>query len=318
MANTIIEDIKVACANALVDLYDMNFELDKINISETRKGMDGDYTVVVFPFTKAVGKKPEELGEALGAKIVESHPHIASYNVIKGFLNLSISDSYWLSVLDTIAKDQDFGRNPNKEETVVVEFSSPNTNKPLHLGHIRNILLGWSVSKILDADGYDVKKVQIVNDRGIAICRSMLAWQKYGDGETPESTGMKGDHFVGKYYVKFASEFGREYQAWQLTPEANTAFENRTVKYKELDKEAFFKAYKNDYFNAHSALGAEAKAMLIAWEAEDPEVRALWQKMNEWVYAGFGETYCRWFVQGYYATRRQTRHCRSRKYRPCY
>ena len=187
--------------------------------------------------------------------MVEAHPHISGYNVIKGFLNLSVSDDYWLSVLEGIASDGNYGQNEKKEDTVVVEFSSPNTNKPLHLGHIRNILLGWSVSKILQADGYEVKKVQIVNDRGIAICRSMLAWQKFGGGETPESTGMKGDHFVGKYYVKFASEFGKEYEAWQSTPTADEAFENREKKYHSLDKAAFIKEYKNDYFNKHSALG---------------------------------------------------------------
>ncbi len=289
--SNIISEIQAATVEVVNDLYSAKLDLAKVNVSATRKDMEGDYTIVVFPFTKMAGKKPEEVGEELGAKLVEAHPHISGYNVIKGFLNLSVADDYWLSVLGDIAADADFGKNEKKEDTVVVEFSSPNTNKPLHLGHIRNILLGWSVSKILQADGYEVKKVQIVNDRGIAICRSMLAWQKFGNGETPESTGMKGDHFVGKYYVKFASEFSKEYEAWQSTPAADEAFENREKKYQALDKTAFIKEYKNDYFNTHSALGAEAKAMLIAWEAEDPEVRALWKKMNGWVLSGFDQTY---------------------------
>ena len=166
----IVLDIQSSAAESVNELYGMNLPADKINVATTRKGMDGDFTIVVFPFTKAAGKKPEEVGEELGAKIVAEHQHVEGYNVIKGFLNLSIADSYWLDVLQHIGEDGTYGHQERNGETVVVEFSSPNTNKPLHLGHIRNILLGWSVSKILDADGYDVKKVQIVNDRGIAIC----------------------------------------------------------------------------------------------------------------------------------------------------
>jgi len=209
--SNIQHDIQLAASAAVTELYNIEFDTSKINVATTRKGMDGDYTIVVFPFTKAAGKKPEEVGEELGAKIVAQHPHVSGYNVIKGFLNLSIADGYWLGVLQHISEDANYGHQAPKGETVVVEFSSPNTNKPLHLGHIRNILLGWSVSKILDADGYDVKKVQIVNDRGIAICRSMLAWKRWGNGETPESAAIKGDHLVGKYYVKFADEFKTEY-----------------------------------------------------------------------------------------------------------
>ena len=289
--STIIEDIKSATASAVTDLYAADIDLSKVNVSSTRKGMEGDYTIVTFPFTKAAGKKPEEVGEDLGAKLVAEHPHISGYNVIKGFLNLTVADSYWLEVLGHIGSQEGYGRKAPKDETVVVEFSSPNTNKPLHLGHIRNILLGWSISQILDAEGYDVKKVQIVNDRGIAICRSMLAWQKFGNGDTPESTGVKGDHFVGQYYVKFASAFKEEYAAWQSTAAADEVFASRGDKHKDLDKAAFMSEYKNDYFNAHSALGAEAKAMLIAWEANDPEVRTLWKKMNAWVLGGFDTTY---------------------------
>ena len=171
----------------------------------------------------------------------------------------------------------------------MVEFSSPNTNKPLHLGHIRNILLGWANTKIYEALGYEVIKVQIVNDRGIAICRSMLAWQRFGNGETPETAGIKGDHLVGKYYVKFNTEFMKEYAEWQMTDQAKGVYE---VKKKEGQDEAiFFKAYKNDYFNEYSYLGRDAKAMLVKWEAEDPEVRALWKQMNGWVLSGFDETY---------------------------
>jgi len=287
----IVSNIRTATLAAVQALYATEVDSAKVNVSATRKGMDGDYTIVVFPFTKIAGKKPEQVGEDLGAKLVETHPNISAYNVIKGFLNLTIDDGYWISALRDISSNPTFGQHEKKKDTVVVEFSSPNTNKPLHLGHIRNILLGWAVSRILEADGYDVKKVQIVNDRGIAICRSMLAWQKYGQGETPESSGMKGDHFVGKYYVKFASEFKKEYETWQLSAEADQAFEKRSAKYQEMDKDTFFKEYKNEYFNLFSPLGAEAKAMLIAWEAEDPDVRSLWKKMNSWVLSGFDQTY---------------------------
>lgn len=290
-ANTIVEDIQGATAVAVNELYGMELDATNINVADTRKGMEGDYTVVVFPFTKAAGKKPEEVGEELGAKIAAQNPSISKYSVIKGFLNLSVSDEYWLGVLDAVAKADDYGTSVSKNERVVVEFASPNTNKPLHLGHIRNILLGWSVSKILTADGYEVKKVQIVNDRGIAICRSMLAWKRWGNGETPESAGMKGDHLVGKYYVKFSDEFKAEYADWQATSEAATAYDARPDKYKDLDRAAYFKEFKNDYFNTYSKLGSEARAMLISWEAKDPEVRELWKKMNGWVLSGFDDTY---------------------------
>jgi len=290
-ANTIVEDIQGATAVAVNELYGMELDATNINVADTRKGMEGDYTVVVFPFTKAAGKKPEEVGEELGAKIAAQNPSISKYSVIKGFLNLSVSDEYWLGVLDAVAKADDYGTSVSKNERVVVEFASPNTNKPLHLGHIRNILLGWSVSKILSADGYEVKKVQIVNDRGIAICRSMLAWKRWGNGETPESAGMKGDHLVGKYYVKFSDEFKAEYADWQATSEAATAYDARPDKYKDLDRAAYFKEFKNDYFNTYSKLGSEARAMLISWEAKDPEVRELWKKMNGWVLSGFDDTY---------------------------
>jgi len=289
--NNIMQVIQNATAEAATQLYGTAFTAEQISISDTRKEVEGDYTVIVFPFTKAAGKKPADIGEELGTMVVANNPNLISYNVIKGFLNFTVADAYWLEILDVIRRNESYGQRATRNEKVVVEFASPNTNKPLHLGHIRNILLGWSVSKILTADGYEVKKVQIVNDRGIAICRSMLAWKRWGEGETPESSGMKGDHLVGKYYVRFASEFMKEYAAWQESAEATTAYDARPDKYKSLNMTAYFKEFKNDYFNTYSKLGSEARAMLISWEAKDDEVRELWKKMNGWVLSGFEATY---------------------------
>ena len=287
--DSIQEHLQAVCIESVAQLYGETFESSKVPVSDTRKEYEGDYTVVVFPFVKVAKKKPEDCAAELGALIKEKSPFVSDFNVVKGFLNLSIDQSFWFSKLKEINEDSDYGQHASTGETMLVEFASPNTNKPLHLGHIRNILLGWSVSKILKAAGNDVKNVQIVNDRGIAICRSMLAWQKFGNGETPESTGMKGDHFVGKYYVKFAQEFKKEYSDWQLSDQAEKTYQEK--KKGEISKEDFFKEYKNNYFNDFSALGAEAKEMLIKWEDSDPEVRALWTKMNAWVLAGFEVTY---------------------------
>src|SRR5690606_15438620 len=176
-------------------------------------------------------------------------------------------------------------------ERILVEFSSPNTNKPLHLGHIRNILLGWATYRILSACGHEVKRVQIVNDRGIAICKSMVAWQWFGEKRTPESEGIKSDHFVGDWYVRFEREFSKEYLAWPETPAGEAAFATRRDE--AQSPEAFFKGYKNVYFNQYSELGRAAREMLLAWEAHDPDTLALWQRMNGWVYAGFDETYAK-------------------------
>ncbi len=259
----LLEILQTAVVTAVKSLYEHEIKPEQVTLNVTRKEFTGDYTVVVFPFTKAARKKPAEIGEEIGAHLLENVAEITAFNVINGFLNLSIADSYWISFFQSALQNEDYGQAPTKNSTVLVEYSSPNTNKPLHLGHIRNILLGWSCSQILEAAGYDVKKVQIVNDRGIHICKSMLAWQMFGEGETPQSTGMKSDHFVGKYYVRYAQE-------------------------EKAQKAALAAAGEE---GKEPAILQEAREMLVKWEANDPEVRALWEKMNGWVYAGFEETY---------------------------
>jgi arginyl-tRNA synthetase len=286
---SIIELIQNGVIEAVKALYGEEISADKITMNSTRKEFEGDFTVVVFPFTRMARKKPEEIGAEMGAYLVDKVAELSDFNVIKGFLNLVVADSYWKSFVEGIQDKADYGQHEANGKKVMVEFSSPNTNKPLHLGHIRNILLGWSISQIMETAGYEVIKTQIVNDRGIAICRSMLAWQLFGENQTPESTGVKGDHFVGSYYVKFAKAFEAEFKEWQSTDAATAVYAEK--KKGEQSEEAFFKAYKNDYFNEYSKLGKAAKEMLRAWEAGDEEVRALWRKMNDWVLGGFDETY---------------------------
>ncbi len=281
-------------------LYGEDVSPKQVTMNVTRKEFEGDYTVVTFPFTKVAKKKPDEIAQELGNYMVEHIAEISSFNVVKGFLNLSISDAYWKNFLLEITDNQDFGRQPANGRKVMIEYCSPNTNKPIHLGHVRNILLGWSCSQLHEAAGYEVVKVQVINDRGIAICKSMLAWQKFADGATPESTGIKSDHFVGNYYVMFEQKFQEEYKEWQDTKQADKVFQEKKgqakeikdVKNETLAKELFFKNfYKNTYFNEHSALGKEARDMLMKWESNDPATRALWQKMNNWVYEGFEVTF---------------------------
>ncbi len=284
--NKIIQEQVVA---EVKDLYGLDLQAKDILISPTRKDFEGDFTIVVFPFTKAAKKGPEQIANELGEKLIAATPELSAFNVIKGFLNLNVSNAYWNQFLLETADQENYGQLPKNGEKVMVEFSSPNTNKPLHLGHIRNILLGWSTSKILEQAGYDVVRVQIVNDRGIAICKSMLAWDKFAEGATPESSGIKSDHFVGKYYVVFQTKFEEEYSTWQTTNEAQAIFQEK--KKEDQDEASFFKAYKNTYFNNHSLLGNEAKEMLLKWENNDPATKALWQKMNNWVYQGFDKTY---------------------------
>ena len=285
----IISIIKKGIVDAVQALYATEVSADDVTIQSTRKEFEGDYTVVVFPYTRAARKKPEAIGEDLGTYLKENVEHVQDFNVINGFLNIVLSDAFWLEFLNDASTDATYGRQPDNGKVVLVEFSSPNTNKPLHLGHIRNILLGWSSAQLLDAAGYDVKKVQIVNDRGIAICKSMLAWRNFGNAATPESTGIKSDHFVGKYYVLFEQKFQEEYKFWQHSEQAQVLYKGRK---KEGQSEVdFFKAYKNTYFNEYSELGKEAREMLLAWEANDPTIRNLWKQMNGWVYAGFDETY---------------------------
>ncbi len=241
---------------------------DNIQIQKTRKEFEGDYTVVVFPLLKASRKSPEATATELGEKIVASTPEIKSFNVIKGFLNLAIDSSFWAARFKEIVETENFGMAPASGRTIMIEYSSPNTNKPLHLGHVRNNLLGYSVATILKANGHNVIKVNLVNDRGIHICKSMLAWQLYGGGETPASSGMKGDHLVGKYYVEFDKHYKEQVKALVAQ-----------------------KGISEDEAKKQAPIMLQAQEMLRKWEAKDPEVYALWETMNGWVYEGFDVTY---------------------------
>ena len=256
----------------LKELYGADIPVAASAVQRTRKEFEGDFTIVVFPFVKAARKAPDavaaEIGEALHHKLQ------VAYNVVKGFLNITLSNDFWLKYFNEHRADASYGFEPHQNsERIVIEYSSPNTNKPLHLGHIRNNLLGSSVARILDACGKEVVKVNLVNDRGIHICKSMLAWQKFGNGETPESTGMKGDHLVGKYYVVFDQH------------------------YKEEIKQLMAEGKSEEEASAQAPLLIEAREMLRKWESGDAEVRALWAKMNGWVYDGFDKTYERLGIQ---------------------
>lgn len=315
----IISTLQSEVAAAIAALYGQEFPASKIPVNVTRKEFEGDYTIVVFPFSKLARKAPPMIAEELGAYLKEQVSIIENYSIVKGFLNLEIANHYWVNFLETVTHNTNFGFAPANGQKVLVEFSSPNTNKPLHIGHIRNNLLGWSAAKILEAAGYDVTTTQVINDRGVHICKSMLAWERFGNGETPESAGLKGDHFVGKYYVIFNNKLSEEYEAWQQTEEADSIFENwlsetdidkltanqKKEKQANFDTKSHFfnKVYKNKYFNHNSKLGAAVNDMLLKWEANDKAVRDLWQKMNSWVYSGFDETYERLgvrFEKNYY------------------
>lgn len=285
----IVQLIQQSIIEGVKTLYGADIAASDVTLSTTRKEFTGDYTVVTFAFTRYVKKKPEDIGQELGQFVVDHNSFVEGFNVIKGFLNLEVNVQYWLTFLHDAYSNEQFGLHPRNGQKVMVEFCSPNTNKPLHLGHIRNILLGWSVHKILEAAGYDTVRVQIINDRGIAICKSMLAWQKYGEGATPESTGMKGDKFVGHYYVLFDKKLQAEYQDWQASAEGQAIFKEKRKA--DQDEAAFFKGFKDLYFNDYSPLGAEAREMLLRWEANDPATVELWKLMNSWVYAGFGGTF---------------------------
>lgn len=285
----IVELIQSGVIGIVKARYGAEVEAKDAVVSPTRKEFTGDFTLVVFPFTRFIKKKPEDIARELGEALVQEMPFVQDFNVIKGFLNLVIAESFWLDFLREASANPQYGRSPRNGQKVLVESCSPNTNKPLHLGHVRNILLGWSMYKILDAVGYDVVRVQIINDRGIAICKSMLAWQRFGEGRTPEGEGVKSDHFVGDYYVLFEQKFREEYAAWQMSPVAETTLREKQTE--GQTPEAFFKEFKDTYFNEFSQLGREAKDMLLRWEAGDPEVLALWRQLNGWVYAGFEETY---------------------------
>lgn len=287
--NSIVSIIQQGVVRAFLDLYQKELPPDQVQVQATRKEFEGDYTVVVFPLVKLAGKKPDEVAQQLGQYLVERVEELSAFNVIKGFLNLSVSNAFWAGFLRDIAQDGRYGQLPRNGRKVMVEFCSPNTNKPLHLGHVRNILLGWSMSKIFEALGNEVIRVQVINDRGIAICKSMLAWQLFGDGATPASTGIKGDHLVGDYYVEFEKRFQQEYQAWQQSETGLHIFNEKAGEGK-ADK-AFFKEFQNQYFNEYSELGKQARKMLLNWEAGKPETVGLWKQMNGWVYEGFDETF---------------------------
>ena len=258
------EFISGVVCRATEELYGLS---DNIQIQKTRKEFEGDYTVVVFPLLRASKKSPEATATELGEKIVASTPEIKSFNVIKGFLNLVVDSSFWAERFGEIVATENYGMAEKSGRTIMIEYSSPNTNKPLHLGHIRNNLLGYSVATILKANGHNVIKVNLVNDRGIHICKSMLAWQLYGGGETPASSGMKGDHLVGKYYVEFDKH------------------------YKAEVKELVAQGLSEEEAKKKAPIMLAAQEMLRKWEAKDEEVYSLWQTMNGWVYEGFDVTY---------------------------
>ena len=261
--------IHQATARALKELYNFEAEENQIQIQNTRKDQDGDITLVVFPFLRYSKRSAEETGQEIGEFIVKSVKNVESFNVIKGFLNLEIAKNYWLENLISSFTNDNFGvvLPDEKSKSVMIEYSSPNTNKPLHLGHIRNNLLGFSISEILKANGNKVIKTNIVNDRGIHICKSMYAWQKWGNGKTPENSGMKGDHLVGEFYVEFDKH------------------------YKTEIAELLDQGYSKDDAENNAPSIVAARELLIKWEANDPETVNLWKKMNEWVYRGFDVTY---------------------------
>jgi arginyl-tRNA synthetase len=281
--------LQQSVADAVATLYGEQIDSAKVQINSTPAEFTGDYSVVVFPFVKAAKKAPDVVAHEIGQYVTAQIADVQAFNVVKGFLNLEISTAYWLQFLQDVNANPRFGYQASNGRKVMVEYSSPNTNKPLHLGHIRNILLGWSCSKMMEAAGYDVVRVQIVNDRGVAICKSMLAWQLFGEGKTPQSEGIKSDHFVGDYYVLFEQKSREEYEGWQKTPDAQSFFAAKRKP--DQDEKTFFKDYKNKWFNEHSALGAQVRDMLLRWEAHDPETLTLWRQMNGWVYAGFDATY---------------------------
>ena len=261
--------ISQAAGEAVKALYGMEANEKMLQLQKTRSEFEGNLTLVVFPFVKAAKKSPEQTAQEIGQYLVDNCSAVEKFNVVKGFLNLSIGEGAWLQLLQAMDQDDRFGMKAANEDSplVMIEYSSPNTNKPLHLGHVRNNLLGWSLAQIMEANGNKVVKTNIVNDRGIHICKSMLAWLKYGNGETPESSGKKGDHLIGDYYVAFDKH------------------------YREEVKELMAQGMDEEKAKQEAPLIKEAHEMLVKWENNDPEVRALWEKMNNWVYAGFDETY---------------------------
>ena len=271
------QQLNQAVREAVKALYGQDITPEQVTLQKTKKEFEGHLTLVVFPFLRMSRKKPEDTATEIGQWIKDHTELIASFNVVKGFLNLVIAPAQWVALLDDINADATYGiTKPTADSPLVmIEYSSPNTNKPLHLGHVRNNLLGWALANVVEANGNRVVKTNIVNDRGIHICKSMLAWLKYGNGETPQSSGKKGDHLIGDYYVAFDKHYREEVKLLQTQYEAEGLSADQAKE--KAEREA--------------PLIKEAHAMLVKWEAGDPEVRALWRKMNEWVYAGFDETY---------------------------
>jgi arginyl-tRNA synthetase len=309
---SIVSEIKPLVAKALKELYNYDSAETDLTINTTKPEFEGDYTLVMFSFVKQLKKAPEQLGKEIGEYLTKNNPAIfTSSNVIKGFLNLTVADNYWVNFLQTNFSEKKFGSRSANNRTVMVEYSSPNTNKPLHLGHLRNNFLGWSVAQVLKNCGYEIIKSCIVNDRGIHICKSMIAWELFGNGATPQSTGIKGDHFVGDYYVQCEATIKEETAVLQgkideknyedFAPETK----QKIIELKELmnaitgntekDKEKWNKVH-DDYIEilrAHTPIMKKARQMLLDWEAGKPEVIDLWKKMNSWVYEGFDVTYKR-------------------------
>ncbi len=273
----ILNEINSAAKKAVAALYGQDVPEKMVQVQKTKKEFEGSLTLVVFPFLKISKKKPEDTAEEIGQWMKANCEAVADYNVVKGFLNIVIAPSAWIELLNDINADEKYGETQAGENSplVMIEYSSPNTNKPLHLGHVRNNLLGWSLAQIMAANGNKVVKTNIVNDRGIHICKSMLAWQKWGNGVTPESSDKKGDHLIGDFYVAFDKHYREEVKTLQEQYEKEG-----------LDAENAEKKAKEE-----APLIKEAHAMLVKWEQGDPKVRALWEKMNNWVYAGFDETY---------------------------
>ena len=271
------KEITTAVLKVVKELYGAELPEKMVQLQNTKEGFEGNLTLVVFPFLKISKKKPEDTAQEIGEQLLKETSVVADFNVVKGFLNLVVSQEAWISLLNDINADADFGYKKATEDSplVMIEYSSPNTNKPLHLGHVRNNLLGWSLAQIMQANGNRVVKTNIVNDRGIHICKSMLAWLKWGNGETPESSGKKGDHLIGDYYVLFDKHYREEIAELKQQYIAEG-----------MDAEKAEEKAKQE-----APLIKEAHEMLVKWEQNDPEVRALWEKMNSWVYAGFDETY---------------------------
>lgn len=273
----IADEISSSVIKAVKELYGADITENMVQLQKTKREFEGSLTLVVFPFLKISRQKPEATAEAIGNWLVENCEHVERFNVVKGFLNLVLAQQSWIKLLNAISADEHYGERKAGADAplVMIEYSSPNTNKPLHLGHVRNNLLGWSLAQIMEANGNRVVKTNIVNDRGIHICKSMLAWLKWGNGETPETSGKKGDHLIGDYYVAFDKHYREEVK------ELEAKFKAEGMTDEEAEKKA----------KDEAPLIKEAHDMLVKWEANDPEVRALWEKMNSWVYAGFDETY---------------------------